>query len=106
MLVNIYIKKRLDGHTKHFLIMKIFAFLLEKTLLKEGNRARDFTEMEQEVNLKEETQDSDDVSRSTVVQHDETSPSVHSKKRKNRSDETFNNAVGLITKCLKEISKT
>ncbi|CAI9300992.1 unnamed protein product [Lactuca saligna] len=78
----------------------------------QGNRARDFMEMEQEVNLEEETQDSDDdfldseeVSRTTAVQHDETSPSVRSKKRKNRSDEGFNKAVGLITETLKEISK-
>nr|KAJ0191662.1 hypothetical protein LSAT_V11C800448180 [Lactuca sativa] len=56
----------------------------------QGNRARDFMEMEQEMNLEEETQDSDDdfldleeVSHTTVVQHDETSPSVRSKKRKN-----------------------
>ncbi|CAI9259261.1 unnamed protein product [Lactuca saligna] len=34
-LVNRYIKKRLDGNTKHFLIMKIFALFLEKTELKE-----------------------------------------------------------------------
>ncbi|CAH1421094.1 unnamed protein product [Lactuca virosa] len=69
-------------------------------------------EMEQEVNLEEETKDSDDdfldseeVSRTIAVQHDETSPSVRSKKRKNRSDEGFNKAVGLITESLKEISK-
>nr|KAJ0189821.1 hypothetical protein LSAT_V11C800448160 [Lactuca sativa] len=78
----------------------------------QGNRARDFMEMEQEVNLEEETQDSDDdfldleeVSRTTVVQHDETSPSVRSKKRKNRSDEGFNKSAGLVTESLKKISK-
>ncbi|CAI9267915.1 unnamed protein product [Lactuca saligna] len=56
----------------------------------QGNRARDFMEMEQEVNLEEETQDSyddfldsEEVSCTTAVQHDETSPSVRSKKRKN-----------------------
>ena len=38
------------------------------------------------------------------MQHDETSPSVLSKKRKNRSDEGFNKVVGLITESIKEIS--
>ncbi|KAJ9538668.1 hypothetical protein OSB04_031401 [Centaurea solstitialis] len=77
-----------------------------------GNRARDFVEMEQEVNV-EETQESDDdlldsdnaASRNTNLQNDETSPSVISRKRKSRSDDGFNNAVGLITESLKEISK-
>ncbi|XP_052627174.1 uncharacterized protein LOC128133694 [Lactuca sativa] len=61
--------------------------------LAQGNRARDLMEMEQEVDLEEETQDSDDdfldseeVNRTTAVQHDETSASVRSKKRKNRSN--------------------
>jgi len=68
--------------------------------------------MEQEVNV-EDTQESDDdildsdiaASRNTNLQHDETSPSVISRKRKSRSDDGFNNAVGLITESLKEISK-
>ena len=78
----------------------------------QGNRARDFVEMEQQVN-EEETQESDDdfldsdnaASRNTNLQHDETSPSVISRKKKSRSDDGFNNAVGLITESLKEISK-
>ncbi|KAJ9549302.1 hypothetical protein OSB04_021845 [Centaurea solstitialis] len=78
----------------------------------QGNGARDFVEMEQEVNA-EETQDSDDdfldsdnaASRNTNLPHDEASPSVISRKRKSRSDDGFNNAVGLITESLKEISK-
>ncbi|KAJ9542050.1 hypothetical protein OSB04_028556 [Centaurea solstitialis] len=78
----------------------------------QGNRARDFVEMEQEVNV-EETQESDDdlldsdnaASRNTNLQNDEASPSVISRKRKSRSDDGFNNAVGLITESLKEISK-
>ncbi|KAJ9542816.1 hypothetical protein OSB04_029322 [Centaurea solstitialis] len=78
----------------------------------QGNRDRDFVEMEQEVNI-EETQESDDdildssnaASRNTNLQNDETSPSVISRKRKSRSDDGFNNAVGLITESLKEISK-
>ncbi|KAI3509347.1 hypothetical protein L1887_24560 [Cichorium endivia] len=78
----------------------------------QGNRARDFLDIEQEVNLEEEIQGSDDgfldseeVSRNTNVHHEATSHSVRSKKRKTRSDDGFNNAVGLITESLKEISK-
>ncbi|KAJ9561870.1 hypothetical protein OSB04_007030 [Centaurea solstitialis] len=71
-----------------------------------------FFEMEQEVNI-EETQESDDDlldsdndhSHNTNLQNDETSPSVISRNRKSRSDDGFNNAVGLITESLKEISK-
>ncbi|KAJ9538564.1 hypothetical protein OSB04_031297 [Centaurea solstitialis] len=78
----------------------------------QGNRARDFVEMEQEVNV-EETQESDDdlldsnnaASRNINLQNDETSPSVGSRKRKSRSDDGFNNAIGLITESLKEVSK-
>ncbi|KAE8730112.1 TMV resistance protein N-like [Hibiscus syriacus] len=51
----------------------------------QGNRAKDFVEMEQE--------------------HNEASPSVVSRKRNSQSDEGFNNAVSLITESLKEISK-
>ncbi|KAI3708695.1 hypothetical protein L2E82_38050 [Cichorium intybus] len=78
----------------------------------QGNRAKDFLDIEQEVNLEEEIQGSDDgfldseeVSRNTSVHHEATSQSVRSKKRKTRSDDGFNNAVGLITESLKEISK-
>ncbi|KAJ9567230.1 hypothetical protein OSB04_003196 [Centaurea solstitialis] len=45
------------------------------------------------------------ASRNTNLQNDETSPSVISRKRKSRSDNGFNNVVGLITESLKEISK-
>ncbi|KAL7583409.1 uncharacterized protein At2g29880-like [Lactuca sativa] len=78
----------------------------------QGNRARDFIEMEQDVNLEEELQESDDdileseeISHNTTVQNEETSPSVRSNKRKRHADDVFNNAVGLITESLKEISK-
>nr|KAJ0228088.1 hypothetical protein LSAT_V11C100012970 [Lactuca sativa] len=65
----------------------------------QGNRARDFIEMEQDVNLEEEMQESDDdileseeISHNTSVQNDETSPSVRSNKRKRRADDVFHNA--------------
>nr|KAJ0228616.1 hypothetical protein LSAT_V11C100011940 [Lactuca sativa] len=45
-----------------------------------------------------------EVSRTTAVQHDETSPSVRSKKKKIEAT-GFNKAVGLIIESLKEISK-
>ncbi|KAJ9538116.1 hypothetical protein OSB04_030849 [Centaurea solstitialis] len=77
-----------------------------------GNRARDFVEMEKEVNVEETQESYDDLldsdnaaSRNTNFQKDETSPSVISRKGKSRSDDGFNNAVGLITESLKEISK-
>ncbi|XP_023761072.1 uncharacterized protein LOC111909479 [Lactuca sativa] len=78
----------------------------------QGNRARDFIEMQQDVNLEEEMQESDDnileseeISHNTSVQNDETSPSVRSNKRKRPADDVFHNVVGLITESLKEISK-
>ncbi|KAI3496549.1 hypothetical protein L1887_38914 [Cichorium endivia] len=78
----------------------------------QGNRAKDFLDLKQEVNLEEEIQGSDDgfldseeVSRNASVHHEATSQSGRSKKRKTRSDDGFNNAVGLITESLKEISK-
>ncbi|CAI9274321.1 unnamed protein product [Lactuca saligna] len=78
----------------------------------QGNRARDFIEMEQDVNLEEEMQELDDdileskeISHNTSVQNDETSPSVRSNKRKRRVDDVFHNTIGLITESLKEISK-
>ncbi|KAE8706452.1 Detected protein of unknown function [Hibiscus syriacus] len=64
----------------------------------QGNRAKDFVEMGQKVNLEEKQQSDDDlldsdnvVSRNTNVQHNEASPSVVSRKRKSRSDDGFNN---------------
>ncbi|CAI9289200.1 unnamed protein product [Lactuca saligna] len=111
MLVNRFIKKRLDENTNLFVTMKIFALFLEKTKLKE-NRAKDFIAMEQDVNLEEEMQKSDDdileseeISHNTTVQNEETSPSVRSNKRKRCADDVFHNVVGLITESLKEISK-
>lgn len=90
--------------------MKSFALFLERP--SSGNKARDFLDIEEEVNLEEEIQRSDDgyldsveVSRNTSVHHEATSQSVRFKKRKTRSDDGFNNAVGLITESLKEISK-
>ena len=81
-------------------------------MLIQGNRARDFIEMEQDVNLEEEMQESDDdileseeISHNTSVQNDETSPSVRSNKRKRRADDVFHNVVGLITESLFEQQK-
>ncbi|CAH1453464.1 unnamed protein product [Lactuca virosa] len=81
-------------------------------MLIQGNRARDFIEMEQDVNLEEEMQESDDdfleseeIRHNTIVQNEETSPSVLSNKRSRHTYDVFHNAVGLITEILKEMSK-
>nr|KAJ0218893.1 hypothetical protein LSAT_V11C300109110 [Lactuca sativa] len=60
----------------------------------QGNRVRYFIEMEQ-----------DEISCNTTVQNEETTLTVHSSKRKRRSDDMFDNVVGLITKSLKQILK-
>nr|KAJ0204031.1 hypothetical protein LSAT_V11C500297030 [Lactuca sativa] len=75
----------------------------------QGSRVIDFIEMEQDVNLEKEMLNdfikSEEISHNTTMQNEETSPSVRSNKRKCCIDDVFHNAVGLITKSLKEISK-
>ncbi|CAI9289344.1 unnamed protein product [Lactuca saligna] len=68
--------------------------------------------MEQDVNLKEEMKESDDdfleseeISHNKTEQNEETSPCVRTNKRIRCIDDVFYNAVGLVTECLKEISK-
>ncbi|KAI3505277.1 hypothetical protein L1887_27315 [Cichorium endivia] len=85
----------------------------------QGNKARDFVEMEKEADIKEQTQhlddDSDDIVASTQtpsnndnVQSQETQTSTRNKKRKAREDpmvKGFNDAVACLERISNKISK-